>query len=247
MSNYDEIKFNPNGDLFPIIRKLIVEKVGNDTIDVLVDSHEPQENAKELEKRGFNVEIRQLEIGDYVFEGGIAFERKKNDFFNADDVIQKSMELKKAFKHPYLIVEGDLKNLLYVNAMYSKIPIGANVTQINGLVASLCVRGMPPIFTTNRSNMFNIMTRIVEKHLDGKDRENDRKIAGFRVVTNTDITTALYMNLPGVSYSIAEALKIKYPTMKDLMEATPEDLMKIKQIGEKRAYGIFESLRGSYK
>ena len=245
--SYDDIKFNPKGDLFLTLRQMMIDKYGDATIDAIVDSHEPKENVTELQNRGFNVEVKQLEIGDYVFEGGIAFERKKNDFLNYNDVIQKAMELKKVFKHPYLIVEGDMKNLLYVHSMYSTMQMGASIKQTAGLVSSLCVRGIPPIFTTNRSNMFDIMQGIVTKHLDGKDRKNDRKIEGFRVVTNTDLTLALYMNLPGVSYNIAELLKEKYPTMVDLLKAEPEDLMSIDKIGQKRANGIYNALRGDYK
>ncbi len=242
---YNDVMFNPKGDMFPFFRNYLIEKgILDDSIDVIVDGREPKEHVIELKKRNYNITVKNLDVGDYLFEGGIAFERKKLDFTNIKDVIQKAMELKQAYKYPYLIVEGDLRNVLSGKLIYGRTPKFVVEKQIDGMISSLVVRGMTPIFCSDKENFFNIMDGIVRKHLDGKNREGDYKIDGFRVATDEDYTKALYVNLPDIGSSIADSLQEYYPSMKDLMEASIEELMEIEGIGQKRAEKIYNILRG---
>jgi Fanconi anemia group M protein len=241
--NYDELKFNPKGDLFPFFRNKLIEKgILQDSMDVIVDSREPSNMAKKLTEMGFDVEIQTLEVGDYVFEGGTAFERKKSDFLNYKDVLQKSLELKEVYKYPYLIVELDVKQLLNQKTYYAHAPIGLSINQISGLISSLTVRGIPPIFCSSLNVMLNVMTGIAKKNIDGKDRVTDYKMEGFRTSTDDDYTLAMYRNLPSVGYNLARVIKEIYPNMSKLMEASIEDLMEIDGIGVKKANDIYRIL-----
>jgi Fanconi anemia group M protein len=241
--SYDDIKFNPKGDLFPFMRDMLIEKgILSDGIDVIVDSREPDTITTKLNNMGYNVEIRTLEVGDYVFEGGTAFERKKSDFLNFQDVLQKSAELKSVYKFPYLIVELDVKQLISQKSFYGHTPPATFIKQISGLISSLTVRGVPPIFCSNADVMVNVMTGIAKRNIDGKDRTVDYKMEGFRTTTDDDYTLAMYGNLPSIGPNTARALKEVFPSMEKLMSAEENDLLEIEGIGPKRASDIYRIL-----
>lgn len=240
--SYSDIEFNPKGDIFSFFRNYLTQKdILDGKIDVLVDKREPAKYGIKLKNLGYNVEYRTLEIGDYVFEGGIAFERKKFDFLNFKDVLQKAMELKKIYRYPYLIVEGDIRNISFQKGFYGK-PNYSLGAQMSGLISSLVVRGMTPIFCSDFDHFFQIMEGIVKKHLDGKDRENDYKIEGFRIANGPDYTRAMYANLPNVGPKTADSLYEKYRTISELIKAKIDDLQEIDGIGKKTAEEIFKIL-----
>lgn len=241
--NYNDFAMNPKGDLFATFRNYLIDKeIITDEITCYMDSREPIKNKKYLVDLGYDVIVKQLEISDYLFEGGIAFERKNSDFIKFSDVLQKSMELKKAFKHPYLIVEQDIEKLISYKSFYGKTPIHVVRKQFYGLISSLIVRGITPIFAGTTENLYNIMDGIVRKHLDGKDRENDYKIEGFRIDTDDDRILAMYMNIGDIGYETAWNLKEVYPNFEKLLKASINDLMNIDGIGEKRANNIYNIL-----
>ncbi|MEM3844962.1 MAG: helix-hairpin-helix domain-containing protein, partial [Candidatus Parvarchaeota archaeon] len=209
----------------------------------IVDSHEPQSIADKLRSLGYNVTIKELDVGDYVFEGGIAFERKSLDFLSYSDVITKCMELKQVYPHPFLIVEQNVNYLMKVGNKYGSVKSSIVYSQIFGAIASLALRGIPPIFVGEQSNLIYLMDRIVSKFYDGKDRENFT-IENIRVAKGEDYTLGMYLNLPGVGKEIAERIIKKYPSVMDLINAKLEDLEEIEGIGKVKARNIYNTLRG---
>lgn len=245
---YDDMKFNPKGDVFAQMRQIMLDKgVLGESIDLIIDKREKyREKAKTwFEKRGYDVEFDTLEIGDYLFEGGTGFERKKGDFQNIPDVLTKATELRLTYAHPYLIVEDDLSPAIQKKYAYSGVPMQTAENMMIGMIGRLATMGVPPIFAHNEEYMFKIMDSIARKHLDGKDRLEDFKIDGFRIKTADDYTYALYVNLPHVGYDTAEKLIEVYPTIADLVKAKPDDLMKIDGIGQKTSQDIYDALRGN--
>jgi ERCC4-type nuclease len=243
---YSDIKFNPPKKSFAYMRQIMLNNgtlVGN-SIDLLVDTHEPPEIANAFKKLGYNVKYQTLEVADYLFEGGIAFERKSSDFTNFADVITKAREIKETFPKSYLIVDKDIKQLIMSKRMYGKTPFDVVDNQFAGLIARLSIEGMHPIFCHSQEFMVNVMDRIVRKELDLDDFDTVGKIAGFRIATSEDYTMALYVNIPGIGGKFALKILEKYPSMDKLMKASIEELTEIEGIGTGRATKIYNSLRG---
>ncbi|MEM4066484.1 MAG: helix-hairpin-helix domain-containing protein [Candidatus Micrarchaeaceae archaeon] len=239
MTNFDEIKFLPPSKIFSYYRQDIK---GAEPIEVLVDTHEPEEIFKALEGYGFAPKRKTLDVGDYVFEGGIAFERKSGDFINFGDVILKAQELKSTYPFAYLVVESNLGALLKSKNRYSHMNSSTtNFEQLFGTVAALAAFGVPPLFCQNQYFLVKIMATIVKKLLDTKDRELG-KIDGIRYATDKDYIFGMYLNLPGVGRKLAENIMKVYPTIESLMSASKEDFEKIDKIGPGKAAKIYNLL-----
>jgi Fanconi anemia group M protein len=236
--NYEDIKFLPPNKVFSFYREDIKK---DSPIEVLVDTHEPDTIFEALKGHGFMPIRKTLDVGDYVFEGGIAFERKSSDFLNFQDVLMKSKELLNTYSHAYLIIEQNIGTLLKLKNTYNRTSTSTNFAQLFGVIGSLSSIGMPPIFAQNQYFLVSIMASIVKKLLDTKDRTIG-KIDNIRYATNSDYLKGVYLNLPGVGEKISEALLKKYSTLESLMSAKKEDLMNIENIGQGKAEKIYKFL-----
>jgi ERCC4-type nuclease len=136
-----------------------------------IDVCEPQELIDYFVKKGGKME--RLEVGDYIFDSMVAFERKSDDFLNFSHMLSQIDELVDTFPFPFLVVEKSLSVLI----MKSQEVYHKNMLpNILGTIASLSVRGCPPIFCDNQTMMLQIMEKLAEKSLDGKERGMKRML-----------------------------------------------------------------------
>ena len=199
----------------------------------IVDNREPDEMKKYI---GVYKQAT-LDVGDYVYEE-IGFERKEMDFVNAEDVIAKASELMVAYPYHYLIVTDNLNSII---AKYNRM-VGKNMThQVLGLVASLAVRGIPPIFTSNRYFGAYIMKKIAEKTYDGKIRTPENEIRKIRTrVTNEDWKMNVLLGLPNVGEVRAKKLLIHFKTIENIVNADIGELKEV--LGPTTAEKVWEVL-----
>ena len=210
-------------------------------IKVIVDYHEPTKIAEQLKKKGFDVEIQNLEIGDYVLpDYNLGIERKSSDFQNIGDVIMKSTELSKSFKYHYLLVEDNFP------AVISKANrrIGRNMYfSFIGATASLSVRGTPPLFLGNQTNLINVMSRIFDKISDGKDRLSE--VEALRPVPKSDdIAIRVLTGFEGIGRGTAEKILEHYHNLYEFFNTDMIELTSIKGIGKEKANKIWNIIHG---
>lgn len=246
--NYDQIKFNPpDGKMFSYYRQDLIEsKVISDVLEVVIDVREGRSDTESMfPEEGASIAGKfEFDVGDYGFTGGTWFERKSFDFLNFGDVILKASELAATYPHPYVITDISMDKLIAILSKRTSRPYGQIHNQMIGVVASLAVRGVPPIFCPDKRTMVRTMIAIAKKNLDTKDREITR-LQGARIATADDYLMGMYLNLPGVGRTLAEKLKEKYPTLKSLVGATESDLTSIPKIGSVKAKKILELINGS--
>jgi len=119
---------------------------------------------------GPNWAVVPLNIGDYeVKDRKVIIERKSTDFFQSvfdGRLFQQIDEIKMAgVEAGFLIVDKSLEALLLENAK-----AGRSDAVVFGTVASLALRGFPPIFAGNKINSSVLINTIAEKSVDGKPR-----------------------------------------------------------------------------
>lgn len=77
---------------------------------VVCDQREQGGVSKALDLMGADIEIRKLEVGDYVVSDRIGFERKSDDFFTSlfrdKTLFGQVKDLANAYERPILIIEG---------------------------------------------------------------------------------------------------------------------------------------------
>ncbi len=213
-------------------------------MNVKIDVRE-QKRIKEAEKfykeNDYDVEILQLETGDYVFEDKVVFEYKTySDMFASimdNRVFDESIRQTEKYPYHYVIIVGnekDRKNALF--RLY-KLRVKFTMKQYYGAVARLNTY-TNVIFAPSTKKAFKIMECQTKKCLDTKPlvRELNNK-------TSNPALNSLMM-LPDVKYkralSICETLDLR--TVEDVMNITKDDLLQVKRIGGKIADNILMGL-----
>jgi len=94
----------------------------------------------------------------------------------------------------------------------------------------LCLKGFVPLFAGDIINFRNIVDKIFQKARDGKERIYRPKI---RIAKGENIIT-----FPGVDEKLGLELVKYFGSVKSVVNAPLEELMKIPGIGEKTARKI---------
>src|SRR3990167_1270123 len=134
-----------------------------------VDLREPQE----MIDRFPGADVTTLDVGDYLYDNQVGFERKAGDFLNFERTIGECTELSLAYPFHFLVVEGTLPQVV---SQASKIYSRPMLMPLLGMCASLAVRGVPPIFCGKQEFMVLLMERVAVKCLDDKSRMGWRSI-----------------------------------------------------------------------
>jgi len=195
----------------------------------IVDIREPSELIQYFVSKGGKTD--KLNVGDYSYNELVGFERKSSDFMDFTRMLSQIDELVDAYTYHYLIVEKSLLDIIQeANKIYNKNML----PNILGVVASLCVRGCPPIFCGSQATMLVIMEKLAVKSLDGKDRNIPRIL---RTHHYDDEDKAINI-LRGFGFGITKAEDIanKYKSnvdeILDVLQYRPEELMSIYGIGQ---------------
>ena len=204
-------------------------------VKLFVDHREKGNHVmKELLELGASIQLEQLEIADYQVSKNVGVEFKtQEDFIESliDGRLFKQLkEMKDNFLKPLIIVEG-------TSDIYSIKNIHPN--SIRGMLASIAVDFNIPIlysktFKDTAALLIAIAKREQEKEY-GRDFEvhGSRKPASFR-----DQQEYIVSAMPGVGPNLAKQLLEKFKSVKNIVNASEEELKQTEKIGEKKAKDI---------
>ncbi len=206
-------------------------------IKIVVDVRE-KGIAKYFLEKGVDVEIKSLEIGDYVVSDRVVIERKTGDDF-IESIIDKRLfnqlkSLKNHYEKPILIIEGDYKKRLHENAI-----IGAILTVILDF-------GIPIIFTKDINETINYILKIAEKE-QIKEKRPIIIRTGKKPLSLKERQEFIVQSLPDVGGALAKNLLKHFKTVERVFTAKEEELMEVEGVGKERAKKIREVLTAEYK
>lgn len=238
---------------------------------IIVDNHEPKEYFERLQEL-FACEVSRIhktsydkgmkwaeryvtwgnlekEFGcaDYLC-GDVAIERKKaaGDFTDCPDVLAKVSELLISdFKYVYLVVDGTLEqaydylSTLSTSADNQRIKI----SQVKGMVSSLCLMGTPPVFTESYEHL-DILFEILQK---GNDKKHDTlRLRNIRTESvHSDYRVAVLANAPSIGDEYAESILDHFGSVKAVVNASKRDYMNVSGIGPKRAEALYKTFNST--
>jgi len=208
---------------------------------IFVDSREEGGVAKKLVELGVNVEMKRLDVADYIVSNRVGIEKKSiRDF--VDSIIDKRLlhqvkDLKDNFERPLIIIEGE-------EDIYSVRKMHANA--IRGMLAAIVVDyGIPIIWTKNfmeTAAFLNILAK--------REQENKYKDFGIRVdkkpLTTKELQEFIVESLPGVGPILAKSLLRKFKSVKGVVESDKDRLEEVDKMGPKKANDIHNILREDY-
>ncbi|MCD7781996.1 MAG: DEAD/DEAH box helicase [Methanosphaera sp.] len=206
-----------------------------------VDYREKNSNImRELDKIKCKINVKTMSVGDYQITDDIIIERKTVDDFSKSIVdkrlYQQAKQLKENCSKPLMIIEGDniYHTFLHPNA-------------IRGALTSIAIDFQIPIIQTqNETDTAFMLKRIAIR----QQNKNNKKEVSIRTqtkpVTLPEQQLFITESLPGIGPVSAKNLLRYFKTVKNLVNASENELTQVEGIGPKTANNIIDVTQREY-
>jgi Fanconi anemia group M protein len=191
--------------------------------------------ASELINLGFKIEFKELKVADYIVKD-VAIERKTvSDFISSmmNRRLIRQLEEIQQYKNKLLIIEG-----LDEQELYSDEDFRVNPNAIRGFLLSILLKyKVPIIFTKNSEDTAKFISVLAKK----KEKELPLNVKK-KSFNKKEQLQFIIESFPGIGPKTAKKLLEEFKTIKNLINASVEEITKI--IGKKSQ--IFKLLEEEY-
>ncbi len=211
-------------------------------VKVYADFRERGSNiVKELIALGADVRLEQLDVGDYIVSARVSIEYKSvQDFVQSlidGRLLPQLKRLKDNFERPVVIIEG-------IEDLYTVRNIHPNA--LRGMLATIAVSfGIPLLFTKTNKDTAQMIATIARREQDEDDTLPSLHTSK-KPTSTKESQEYIVSALPGVGATLSRPLLAQFKTIKNLVNAPEEELMKIDNIGIGKAKRIREVLDNEY-
>lgn len=193
--------------------------------------------ASELFRLGINVEFRELKVADYLVND-VAIERKTvSDFISSmiNRRLLNQLEELQQYENKLLIVEGINEQDLYTD---SEEKIGVHPNSVRGFLISILLKHkVPIIYTKDASDTAKFISVLAKR----KPKELSLNVSK-KSLNKKERLQFILEGFPGIGPKSAKRLLEKFKTIKNIMNASEEELKKV--VGKKA--DIFKLLEAQY-
>ncbi|MBU1319683.1 MAG: hypothetical protein KKG33_10150 [candidate division Zixibacteria bacterium] len=210
---------------------------------LIASSHEKDGPvAKHLQNLGLQIRFANLKMGDFLISGTTAVERKDADAFiqSIEDksIFRQLIDFKREFSNPLYIIEGcDLYKSKLVNA-----------TKIRSAISYVTILNHVPIIFTqdpkDSAEYIYMISRQADHGLTFNPIEEKKK---QKFSEDKEAQLSVVEHLPDIGTAIAMAMLKQFKSLKQLFNATKEDLVSVDGIGDKRAEKILKFIAKKYE
>lgn len=213
----------------------------NQAVLILADHREKDNKiVKELIDLGVSVRTGQLTSADYVISGRVGVELKKvPDFVDSlidGRLLEQVRELRNNFEKAVLVIEGE-------EDMYSLRKVHANA--LRGLLASIVLDfNVPVLYTKNPRDTAGLLAVMAKR-----EQEKGSEISPHdkKPQTLKEQQEFLIAALPNIGMVTARTLLNYFGSIKAVVNASREEMMKLEGVGEKTAEKLKEVFEGRYE
>lgn len=202
-------------------------------VKVIVDSRELRsEVVKHLRDLGARIELRNLEVADYIVSDRVAVERKTvEDFLNSiiqkDRLFSQVAKMKSAYSRPVIIIEGEN---LYRGGMHPNA--------VRGAIASLVIDfGIPVLRTSSPKETAELIFAMARREQEEKRRGVVEHAAKTKRTLKEE-QEYIVSSISNVGSVIAKNLLDYFQTIENIATADEEELAKVPKVGKKIARRI---------
>ena len=210
---------------------------------IIVDFREDKQIINKLKSHNIDIKIDDLEVGDYLLPNGIAIERKERDILQSisSGRIWEQMKNLSQYEHPILciITQNIWKDIYYTsNRNIHKSYFGA--------ISTIIYKFNIPVLTfQDKDDFITFLITLHNKSISNKQSSRPKPMIR-KPRNNNEILENIIAQIPGISINKAKRLLSKYHTIKDIMNASTEDISKIEGFGKKTIFKIREILNHQY-
>ena len=206
-----------------------------DGLSIIVDNRERNyELLESLSQNNIKISFKQLSVGDYIVSDRMCVERKTiSDFENSiidSRIFEQAQRLSMSFDKPIIILEGDI-----LEARLSRNVI------LGTIFALYREHNVPVINSLNPSETSYLLSKFAEKEQIYEKREP--KLLGIKkAYSDYEWQLLILSSIPGVGIKLAKNLIAKFHSIRNISNATLEELTEIEKIGSKKAERIYKVL-----
>ena len=208
---------------------------------IIVDHREKGSTLlKILLDMGVNLQLKQLDVGDYMLSPDVCVEFKNaRDFLDSivDGRILTQLRSLVQYPKPLFVIQGDLNE-----AGTRKVDQNA----IHGMLATIALSYKIPVLRTSTplesANLF--MTIAKREQSDGNDQFTFHTSKPFDDATLQEYVVSSF---PTIGSTLAKALLEHFDTIQNIISASEDDFKKIPLIGTKKAKELKKIFTQSYK
>ena len=209
--------------------------------EIIVDYREKNSLVPaELIKMGFEIQFRELKIGDFVAKDVVIERKTVSDFISSmiNKRLSKQLEELKTYENKLLIIEGIDEQELYSDN-YSEESLGMHPNSIRGFLLSILLRYKVPIIFTKDSGDTAKFISLIMKKKSGEASLNVSK----KSLDSKERMQFILESFAGIGPKTAKKLLSHLGTLKNILNTPVSELEKI--IGKKA--GIFKIVEEEYK
>ena len=209
-------------------------------IVVYVDNRELRSGVpKHLKELGAEIDVRTLDVADYVVSEEVGIERKSaNDFIQSiiDGRLFDQVErLKRAYEKPVIIIEGELYGIRNVHP-----------NAIRGAIAAVTLDwGVPILFSSGTEETAQFIYLMAKREQEERKKEV-RLRSEKKALTLAERQRLIVEGLPNVSATLAKRLLKHFGNVERVFTATEEELQEVEGIGPKKAREIRRVITAPY-
>lgn len=193
---------------------------------------------KALIDEGYNINLKSLEIGDFLLSDKVVIEFKTvKDFVDSiidGRLLQQARELTKYLK-PMIVIEGQ-------EDIFGQRNIHANA--IRGMLVALSMSfRIPVIFTRDAQDTKEFIKLIVKREQDGG---KDFQMHSAKPVSLKEQQEFIISALPNIGSTLAKPILKQFGSVKNVMNASEDELKAVNLIGDKKAKKLKEVIDSNY-
>lgn len=195
---------------------------------------------KELLNMDVQLDLVSLEIGDYQLSDHVVVEFKNvKDFVDSiidGRLLSQARDLKKYYQ-PLIVVEGE-------EDIYSQRRIHPNA--IRGMIAALTINlRIPVLYTKNPRDTASLLRVIAER--EQRSEKSDYQAHSVKPFSDNEILEYVASSFPGIGSKLAKPLLKNFKSIKNLVNASEDELKAINLIGDIKAKKLKELFDREYE
>jgi Fanconi anemia group M protein len=215
-------------------KKTIVKKEEPKEV-IIVDYREKNSLvASYLIKQGFEVEFKELKIGDYIVKNVIIERKTIQDFINSmiNHRLMNQIEELKQHENKLLIIEG-----ISEKELYNEESGGVNANAIRGFLLSILLKHkIPIIFSKNPEDTARFINVLSKKSEEKEMNLNAKK----KTLSRKEQLQFIVESFPGIGPKKAKKLLEKFGSIQNIILSSTEDLTEILGIQAAKIKEIIE-------
>jgi len=215
-----------------------------DKIIIYVDSREQASGVTvKLKEMDAVIQVKQLEVGDFVLSDEVVVERKTiEDFLSSlidGRLFNQLTMMSSNYAAPLIILEGN------PNELYTTRNIHENA--IKAALASIALNYRVPIlYTHDVQDTAKLVFLIAKREQLGSEKEIRLRV-GRKGLTIPEQQQYILEGFPLVGPNLAKALLKKLGSIRSIVNATVKELQEVDKMGPKKAKKLLEVLNAYYE